>query len=88
VIFVPKGKSVEHFRNLDEAIVNITQAERHSVSMPTLFLQSIYCYYVDVCLWKVVILKTGIMMYPLYNIKKAEGIKCRDLILYSMGRQK
>lgn len=62
---------------------NITQAERPSVTMTTIFLQSIYCYFVVVCLgiWKVVILRTRLMMYPLYNIKNAESIKCRDLIL-------
>lgn len=69
---------------------HVTQTERPGVTMTTIFLQSIYCYDVVVCLgmWKVVILRTTIIMYPLYNIKKAESIKCRDLILQSTARQK
>lgn len=82
----PKRDLLNTERMCTKRWLNMTRAERPGATITTIFLQWVYCYS-DV-LWlgisKALIQGTGVMMHLLYNIKKAESIEYRDIILQTL----
>lgn len=86
VIYFLKGNLLNTERMCTKRWLNMTRAERPGATITTIFLQWVYCYS-DV-LWlgksKALIQGTGVMMYLLYNIKKAERTEYKDIILQTL----